>query len=345
MSSSQSHTPKPISSKTLIPVGLPASYIGSWAVVGLVSLGYLGLAATEPDGPPGLGTSAQQLAEAPNPTAATASEEKPIDQHEKKPKITILATKNAHPPSDALAQKPAPTVSAEAESEENSADRENVEKPAGDTDASRPPPVVIRPYGSQPITTRYISTEQILASRFYNQAPNPEPEAAEPEPEQTASKPQPASSPIVTGSIAIPPPPPRGPPRAAVQRAKPSPATNPAKTARIAPKTKPKNTQIAFGPAVVTPSVETPALAILLATGSSLESLRATWSRLKQRHSGALNNLNPRYIIERNPNAPDRRYTLLAGPVISATDVARVCSVLVSEGLNCRTRTYTGNSL
>ncbi len=340
MSSSQSQTPKPAIAKSLIPVGLPASYIGGWAVVGLASLAYLGLAATEPEGlPPGLGTPTQQVAEAPKPAptpASLAPEEMRSDPPSSEPKITIVATKTAQAPDDKLAEKAPPKDIAEPES---------VEKAAGDNDAAPARPVIVRPYASPPISTRYISTEQILASRFRNQIPDPAPEAAEPTPEPANSKPPPAASPIVTGSITVPPPPNRGPPRPTVDRSKPNPAAKTAKTARIAPKARPKTNPIAFGPAVVNPSAETPALAILLATGSSVESLRATWNRLKLRHSGALNNLNPRYIIERNPNAPDRRYALLAGPVISATDVARVCSVLVSEGLNCRTRTYTGNSL
>ncbi len=324
MSSSQSHTPKPTISKSLIPVGLPATYIGSWALVGVVSLAYLGLAATEPEELPAGGTASQQIAEAPKPQPASSSPKKRADKTVGERPITIVATKKAQPPKASPVEKAGPIETPQPV---------NVPTPTDEQDASNTQPVFARPHKAPSISTKYVSTQQILATHLKNSEPDPGQKKAA---VAQASKPPPATSPIVTGSITVPPPPGRGPPR---------PAAKPAKTTQITRKAPPKKTNIAFGPAVVTPSVETPALAILLATGSSVESLRATWNTLRQRHSNALYNLNPRYIIERNPDAPDRKYALLAGPVISATDVARVCSVLVSEGLNCRTRSFTGNSL
>lgn len=333
MSSSQSHTPKPTISKSLIPVGLPATYIGSWAVVGVVSLGYLGLAATEPEGLTAVGPASQQVADAPKAQPTSSSPKKRAEKPADERPITIVATKSAQPPKASPVEKAAPIEAPQPV---------KVKTRTDEADASSTQPILARPHNAPPISTKYVSTQQILANHLKNlNSASPDQKAAQ----EQASKPPPAASPIVTGSITVPPPPDRGPPRPAISRSQLSTAATPARTAQITRKAPPKKTRIAFGPPVVTPSAETPALAILLATGSSVESLRNTWNMLKQRHSSALGDLNPRYIIERNSNAPDRKYALLAGPVISATDVARVCSVLVSEGLNCRTRSFTGNSL
>lgn len=329
MSSSQSQNSTSSVSKSLIPVGLPATYIGSWAVVGLVALTYLGFAAAQPEGFPAGGLAPLEVAE--NTASPKAEPTKPKQTETPKREFdeTTIATNSSPVPKSPSVEKAEPI--------QRSIPVQMVKPKISDT-PSEVRPVLARPHIAAPFSTQYVTTQQILSSQLPVEVSAPAPE---PQQIAQAAKPPPATSSIVTGSISVPPPPARGPPRPAVVRS----TLKPAAPARITSKAQAKKTNIAFGPPVVRPSVETPALAILLATGSSVESLRATWTVLRKRHATALYNLNARYIIEPNQNASERKFALLAGPVISATDVARVCSVLVSEGLNCRTRPFTGNSM
>lgn len=337
----------------LIPAGLPLSYVGSWAAVGIGSLAYLGVVMNAPD-------RAAPEAAPPQSLASHAADETGRD--------VVEVAESRKQEAQSAAEAPAKPATAETNSgteiaaaapslpettddvqraEENTGQADEVSEVAGvavavaDTGSA---PVTGRvsaepvPTAVNEINTRYVSTQQILAARA----------AAATEEPRTV----PAASNIVTGSITVPPPPQRAPPPPDVVRKvlKPALARPLPKPSRTARQTSPKvTTPIDFGPAVVTETKaaadEPPALAILLATGSSVESLRLTWNLLQERHGSALVNLSPRYIMEPNPQAPERKFALLAGPVVSATDIARVCSVLVNEGMSCHTRPFGGNSM
>jgi len=307
---------------TLIPAGLPVAYIGSYAVVGIASLAYISVMMSGP------GRATLDIA-APDRFAHSTEAGPPrylASTETTGPRQTeVEASSNE---STALANDAAPTPSPTSQQAE-----------------------LIEPAPPSPnIETKYVTTQQILASRS---ARTPEAESVSAVTEQpNLANDLSASSNIVTGSIAVPPPPERAPTPPAVIRAALKPAVAPALSAASPAPQRPAAKPVApidFGPAVVTEARVQPeataALAVLLATGSSVESLRLTWNLLQERHAAALVDLSPRYIVETNPSAPDRSFALLAGPVVSATAVARVCSALVSEGLTCRTRPFGGNSL
>ena len=146
-----------------------------------------------------------------------------------------------------------------------------------------------------------------------------------------------------TGAI---PPKPQPDPRkaAAAKAAKPTPAP-----------AKPKEASAArSAPAIETGSIDTAAKApapkpakspigVLLATGPSVDALRLNWSILTDRHSDAVKNLNPRYVVSGNAN--DRSYGLVAGPVGSTTEAANVCKLMEKRGVPCEISLYRGNAL
>lgn len=308
--------------QTLIPAGLPLPYIGGYAVVGLASLAYISVMLGGPNGAV-LYRESVQIAE-----PGEAEEFPAPEKTEKDPTIQIA---EAEPDNGSATADVTTARQPEAES---------LPAPEEQIAAGEPPR-----QPSPGIETKYVTTQQILASRQDQSAPQSQPET-----DIAAATPQSANtSNIVTGSITVPPPPERAPPPPAVIRAALKPAVAPVipNQAKVTPKA--PAAPINFGPAVVTEAndqpEQQPALAVLLATGSSVESLRITWNILRERHGAALVDLAPRYIVEQNPSAPERSYALLAGPVISATSVARVCGALVSEGLTCRTRTFAGKPL
>lgn len=292
-----------IAPPALVPAGLPAAYVGTWAVIGLASLAYLATAATEITG-----NSARQA------TSPMASLERPLPKRVE-PEVEIAR----------LPVSPTPAM------------------PSGGFTSARPipekPPTP--PHADSDMPTRYVTTHNIIArAKPANDAAPPPAEARE----ET----------VVTGSLMKPPPPPeRAPPRPAVSRTALKPAVAPAaepsaswaQTTRQALAETRAEAETGFQTAVVTSprGADEPGLGILLASGSSVDSLRRTWDVLRTRHALDFDGLEPRYIVEPNADMPDRRYALLVGPVASATEIARVCSVLVSEGLMCRTRNFTGN--
>lgn len=314
------------SQATLIPVGLPASYVGGWAVAGLASLAYLSVIVNQPAATPELDQTIEMaqrdLQPRPRQQATdTAPASTPASTHETKPAQSETALANTKSVPGQLSQDL--SLSSAARQDATSDESPQFSSVASNSD----------------INTKYVTTQQILAGR----------QAAQPAKSAGTSVPANPQR-IVTGSIVVPPPPERGPARPAIVRTTLKPALKPTtpKTRANAPK-RPAPPAIDFGPAVVKPSpAAAPApsgLAILLATGSSVESLRLTWGILQERHGAALLDLSPRYIIKANPTSPERKFALLAGPVVSAIDIARVCGVLESEGMTCRTTSFGGNSL
>ena len=309
---------------TLIPAGLPFAYVGTWAVAGIASLAYLSFAVTH---------SGSEPPKVDMPAQVANVEEKVL------PKLPTVLER---PRVKTVRVKPADSQIEENNAVNSPEDANRIAARAHDDRAPAPTPA-----GEPPIDTKYITTSQILASAP-DEERSPEPTAAAEQSPAAAN-----TSNIVTGSIVVPPPPDRSPPKPAVLRKTLNPLastkTAPKKTVARLPKPSAPAAPIAFGPATVTAAAAEPekpsGLAVLLATGSSVESLRLTWDLLHERHAAELANLQPRYIVETNPSAPERKYALLAGPVVSAGDIARVCSALVSEGMACRTRPFGGNAM
>lgn len=85
------------------------------------------------------------------------------------------------------------------------------------------------------------------------------------------------------------------------------------------------------------------ALGLQLSTGPNLDSLRLNWSLLNERHRDLLGPMQTRYRkVAGKPNAP---YQLIAGPVRSQADAARICKALAGSGVSCRATAYSGEAL
>lgn len=98
---------------------------------------------------------------------------------------------------------------------------------------------------------------------------------------------------------------------------------------------------ISFGPAVVKPAPQP--VGLKLSSGASVDSLRLSWSLLSERHGDTLNRLEPRYTS--GGDALNPTYDLVAGPIKSKTEAAKVCKALTAKGVPCTVDTFKGNSL
>jgi outer membrane murein-binding lipoprotein Lpp len=86
------------------------------------------------------------------------------------------------------------------------------------------------------------------------------------------------------------------------------------------------------------PPATTGPLGLELVTGPSVDALRLNWSFLGDRHGAALKSLEARYAASTQGGA----FKLLAGPVASAEDGARLCEQFRAKGTPCRVGPFTG---
>jgi outer membrane murein-binding lipoprotein Lpp len=79
-------------------------------------------------------------------------------------------------------------------------------------------------------------------------------------------------------------------------------------------------------------------LGLELVTGPSVDALRLNWSLLGDRHGAALKSLEARYAasVQGGP------FTLLAGPVASIEEGARLCEQFRAKGTPCRVGPFSG---
>jgi hypothetical protein len=99
--------------------------------------------------------------------------------------------------------------------------------------------------------------------------------------------------------------------------------------------------EIVFGEPVVT-RADAPELAVQLATGPSPQALKQSWGQLSEQHAG-LSSLQPRVVA---PRGKGRNYRLIAGPVATEADAARICSELRAAGArSCLVTSYAGAPL
>jgi hypothetical protein len=99
--------------------------------------------------------------------------------------------------------------------------------------------------------------------------------------------------------------------------------------------------EIVFGEPVVT-RAGVPKLAVQLATGPSQHELRMSWGQRAQQHGDALATLKPRIV---SPRAKNGTYRLIAGPVATEADAARICSQLGAAPATCFATPYGGTPL
>lgn len=140
-------------------------------------------------------------------------------------------------------------------------------------------------------------------------------------------------TPIETGSLALAAVKAGGLPKSRPGLAAPALATPGPAAAQAAP--------IAFGPAVVK-SAPKP-FAVQLASGTTLDAIKLSWSLLADQHADALRNLQPRYSASGTEQA-GQTFDLVAGPVKTAADAKRICKALAARGTDCRIAPYQGDA-
>ena len=91
------------------------------------------------------------------------------------------------------------------------------------------------------------------------------------------------------------------------------------------------------------PAPPKPVHAIQLATAPNLEALRLSWTLLNERHRQLLGAMQTRY--RQTPGKPNAPYQLIAGPVRSTGEAARICKELATSGVTCRATTFSGDAL
>jgi len=103
----------------------------------------------------------------------------------------------------------------------------------------------------------------------------------------------------------------------------------------------PAATAIAFGPPVV--KTEPKPFAVQLASGTSIDEIRYSWSILSEQNVDSLGKLQPRYTATTSETAGPT-FDLLAGPVKTAADAKRICKSLASRGIDCKVASYSGEA-
>jgi hypothetical protein len=87
-----------------------------------------------------------------------------------------------------------------------------------------------------------------------------------------------------------------------------------------------------FSAPVVTPSAKP--VGVQIASGSSIDSLRLSWSLLSETHADKLKTLEPRYSLSVDNGAVV--YNLLAGPVKSEAEAKKMCKALAAKAVPCK---------
>lgn len=98
---------------------------------------------------------------------------------------------------------------------------------------------------------------------------------------------------------------------------------------------------INFGPAVVKPAPKP--IGLRLGAGATVDSLRLNWSLLTDRHAEALGKLEPRVIADAIGGVAT--YDLVAGPVKSKADAAKICKELIADDIPCKVGDFKGDAL
>ena len=98
---------------------------------------------------------------------------------------------------------------------------------------------------------------------------------------------------------------------------------------------------ISFGPAIVKPAAKP--FGVRISSGPSVDNLRLSWSLLADRHADTLKNLQARYVESGDPAAPN--FDLIAGPIKSKSEAARVCKALAAKNIPCKVGEFAGDAL
>ncbi|MEO1282094.1 MAG: hypothetical protein AAFV69_10195 [Pseudomonadota bacterium] len=350
--------------------GLPKGYVALWAMLGLVSTGYIGVATlsatstppqptgpilVERSGPEASNTSTsrqsvagidaalkQRLAEKRRSLAQVVDElQRPADTESNKVEPSAQQQKLAGQLRDGAAQQNGPGILASKTVRTTTvAGLVKRHTSGGATPPLKPaaPVGVSIINGTKPTTVTTPAAAVQLAQKV-----------AAPVARKTA--------PIITGSIKPPPLPIRGPKRPKLRQTVSAPvAARVAKPAKRA--AKPTSTN-GFGTAQVaraqpaTPTAQpsrrlgadqAPRMGVRLAVAPSVDGLRLQWTLLRERHGRYLGALSPRYIQTSRNGAP-ASYELVAGPVAGAIQALELCQDVSRHGTRCVIGDFVGNAL
>jgi len=164
--------------------------------------------------------------------------------------------------------------------------------------------------------------------------------------EKNAPKSKQQSSPIETGSIKIPPPPMRAPPRPIKSmRIVGSPRILPNKTPTRTPAKK-QHTQTQDKQAQLTVATRSkePRMGVRLATGPSIDALRLRWNMMLDRAGATLSTLQPRFVLSKKPGVLGPNFDLIAGPLNTLSDAQRICNAAAVSNSICEIRKLDENS-
>lgn len=161
---------------------------------------------------------------------------------------------------------------------------------------------------------------------------------AEPMP-VAAAAPPPAPPGKRAAHVKLSQPLPGAPPAEATMAVKRPAIVNPAPAPIVTSSVTPPSSSGAAAAPADKPATAAPA-ALQLGGGPSLDSLRLSWSLLNDRHAGALKNLTPHYV-----GSGDGPFELLAGPVASPAEAARLCAALRARQVPCSVASFKGDAL
>lgn len=82
---------------------------------------------------------------------------------------------------------------------------------------------------------------------------------------------------------------------------------------------------------------------VQIASGTSLEAIRLSWSLLSERHSENFRGMEPRYVTGQDADGPT--YGLIAGPIKTQSDARQLCKTLQAKAIACKVSNFSGNSL
>ena len=120
-------------------------------------------------------------------------------------------------------------------------------------------------------------------------------------------------------------------------------ATKALRDGRAAPSRPAAATASAAGIAVSKPVEPSgPPVGVLIASGPSLDAVRLSWQLLIESNKSALRSLEPRFV-ERG--VEPTIYQLIAGPVATREEAAKVCDRLRAKQVRCTVTTFAGNPL
>ncbi len=288
------------------PRSFTGPYLASWAVLGALAVGYIGVLFTEPDWAGTLTT--QSLRSEP-------AEVSPVVQQ-------LTAEVGSLRRTVADLQRELDHVKTAAALRQEVEETSRLVRQENEIIISRPPLQITA--APPPETSGVVGLSRSAAeAKPGNGNPAPAPAAKVPEPvpaerprqEETA---KPAATPETPA-----------PKKIVIVNARPT--TESTERLETGSLPAPQPPEITFGPAIVTPSADT--VAILLDSGPSLDALRLRWSVLHDRHQSALRDLEARYLVSGTVEQPS--YQLVAGPISSAEEATRICALLRARRASC----------